>query len=99
MPCHIGAVIFDRRLCTATIPNNDVAVTTGLVVLRPLSVALRGVGLGPLDLGGESLKVGVAAACGSSGRQACFHLLSAYPPARPSGRSRGSLACGLLIQA
>ena len=57
--CCVGTSIFDWRLCLAIIPHHDVAITTSLVVLCPLSIALRGVRLMSLDFGGESLKVGV----------------------------------------
>ena len=77
------------RYSTAITLNNDVAVTTGLVVLRPLSVALRGVGLRPLDLGGESLKVGVDDV---GGRQLLVVVLEGqlvftfFPHIHPHGR-------------
>ena len=54
-----SALIFDWRLCLAITPHHDVAVTTSLVVLCPLSIALHCVELRSLDVGGESLKVGV----------------------------------------
>ena len=49
--------VFDWWLYLAITPHHDVAITTSLMVLWPLSVALCGVELRPLNLGGESLKV------------------------------------------
>ena len=57
MLCCIGAAVFDWWLCLTITPHRDVAITTGLVLLCPLSVALCWVELRPLNLGGESLKV------------------------------------------
>ena len=59
MLCCIGAAVFDWWLCLTITPHHDVAITTSLMVLCPLSVALFGVELRPYNLGGESLKVGI----------------------------------------
>ena len=53
---HWGAV-FDWWLCLAITPHHDVAMTTSLMVLCPLSFALCRVELRPLNLSGESLRV------------------------------------------
>ena len=42
---------------SAITSHHDVAITTSIMVLCPLNVALCGVELRPLNLGGESLKV------------------------------------------
>ena len=53
-----GAAVFDRWLCLAITPHHDVAITTCLMVLCPLSIVFfGGVELRSLKLGGESLKV------------------------------------------
>ena len=57
MVCCIGAAVFDWWLCLAITPHHDVAITTSLMVLRPLSVALCGVELRSLNLSGERHKV------------------------------------------
>ena len=59
MLCCIGSSILEWRASLAVTLNDDVAITTSLMVLCPLSVALCGVELRSLDFGGESLKVGV----------------------------------------
>ena len=66
MLCCIGAAVFDWGLCLAITSHHDVAITTSPMVLCPLSVALCGVELRPLNLGGESLKVCID---GVGGRQ------------------------------
>ena len=53
------AAVFDWWLCLNITPHHDVVITTGLMVLCPLSVALCGVELRPLNLGGESLKIDI----------------------------------------
>ena len=56
MLCCIGAAVFDWWLCLTITSHHDVAITTSLMVLCPLSVAC-GIELRPLSLGGENLKV------------------------------------------
>ena len=41
----------------AVTPHHDVAIAASLMVLRSLGIALCGVELGPLNLGGEGLKI------------------------------------------
>ena len=95
MLCCVGTSIFDWRLCLAITSHHDVAITTSLVVLCPLSIALRGVELRFLD--GES-KVGVDDVRGwqllvvvLKGLRV-FYLLLASPPVQLSGRSNDTLA-------
>ena len=57
MLCCIGAAIFDWWLRLAITPHHDIAVAASLMVLRSLCIALCGVELRPLNLGGESFKV------------------------------------------
>ena len=59
MLCCIGSSILDWRASLAVTPNDDVAITSSLMVLCPLNVALCGVELRSLDFGGESHKIGV----------------------------------------
>ena len=75
----------DWRASLAVTLNDDIAITTSLMVLCPLSIALCGVELRSLNFGSESLSrrrlcKGLAAACGGSGRLVCFYLLPASHP-------------------
>ena len=57
MLCCIGAAVFDWWLRLDATPNHDVAITASLMVLRSLGIVLYGVELGPLNPGGEGLKI------------------------------------------
>ena len=59
MFCCIGATVFHWWLCLGITTHHDVAVTAGLMVLCPLSVALCAVKLQSLNFCGKSLKVSV----------------------------------------
>ena len=65
MLCCIGATVFDWWLRLTITPHHDVPITTSLMVLCPLSVALCGIELRPLNFGGESLKVRINDETGS----------------------------------
>ena len=57
MFCCVGDSVFDWLFCLAIASHHNVAVTTGLVVVCPLGVALCGVELGSLNFRGKGLKV------------------------------------------
>ena len=54
-----GSAVFDSWPRLPITPHHDVAIAASLMVLRSLGIALCGVELGPIKLGGEGLKIRV----------------------------------------
>ena len=59
MLCCIGPSVLHQRLCFTITAHDNIAVATGLMLLGFRGVALSGIEFRALNLGRESLKVGI----------------------------------------